>query len=259
MRRWPTMIALAAMTLAAPTARAQPTTELRACGEVEAPGYYITRLAVEVRKGDTSCAFARRLIRRGWSEVVADPERWACYAPAAGDPWDLICGLASAAADRAGGSTARPSAAGPTDDGTVAQRSEAVVVGQVVDQRRGPAGRRRSRGRRPTVRAFRHSLQGFGEPGPRYGVRVTARFRACAVRGRLLVRIRERKTLGGEVFAERTNRWRRTHRRRCGMYTFRWRLRDSFFGVGRYQLRVIVTDRYGRSSRARYTSHFTSD
>lgn len=53
---------------------------------------------------------------------------------------------------------------------------------------------------KPKLSAFKSSLRGVGPVGPRYHVVVTARLRACASRGALTVRIRERKYSAGRYF-----------------------------------------------------------
>jgi hypothetical protein len=111
----------------------------------------------------------------------------------------------------------------------------------------------------PRTRSFGHSLEGIGPPGPTYYVLVSAHFRACTAKGRLAVRIRERKEIGGYVKAEHFRRFSVAQRRRCTRHAVTWRLGDRFFGIGYYKLRLKVKDRFGRESEPRFSSHFTAD
>jgi hypothetical protein len=96
-------------------------------------------------------------------------------------------------------------------------------------------------------------------PGPDYFVTVTIRARVCAAKGPVTLRVRERKTLGGEVEAEHFRRYRMRNAARCQNHQVAFKLGDAFFGIGSYQLRLQASDRFGRVSRSVFRTHDTSD
>lgn len=100
----------------------------------------------------------------------------------------------------------------------------------------------------PRINSMRLRLTGHN-PGPRYFVRVHVRLRVCAVRGRSEVVFNEQLRLGGEAFGEHSRTLRFRQRARCQWQSFRWKLRDEFFGVGTYVVRATVWDKDSQSSR----------
>ncbi len=113
--------------------------------------------------------------------------------------------------------------------------------------------------RRPAVRRFGISTTLRGEPGPDVEVVVAARFTACASPGRLSLAVREQLLLGDDVFGEHFRRLTVRQRSRCQRHTVRWRLRDEFVGVGKYSVRLALTDRFFVESRAAFASILTTD
>ena len=121
---------------------------------------------------------------------------------------------------------------------------------------------------RPRIVSRRFAMVGHPPYGPGYYVTVHARFRVCDdSTGRLLARIRERKTLpttsGPLVVASATwsysVRAPRSFGAPCRGYRKVWRLRDRFFGVGRYSVSLRVRDSGRKWSNAVGRSWFTSD
>lgn len=104
-------------------------------------------------------------------------------------------------------------------------------------------------------------MRGYGPAGPDYFVLVTAKLRVCAATGAVTVSVRERKYLGQEAdpFAENFRSVRHRHPRRCGWHLVDWTLGDSFFGIGTYQVRLRVGDRFDRESRSVFRTFETLD
>jgi hypothetical protein len=61
--------------------------------------------------------------------------------------------------------------------------------------------------------------------------------------------VNETKRVGGQTFGRHTRTLKFRQRSRCQRHTFRWRLRDEFFGVGTYKVAAFVYDRDFQSSR----------
>ncbi len=85
-----------------------------------------------------------------------------------------------------------------------------------------------------------------------YVVLVTAKLRVCSAAGTITVRVRERKYLGQDPdpLAENFRSARHRHPWRCGWHVVDWTLGDRFFGIGTYQVRLRVVDRFDRQSRS---------
>jgi hypothetical protein len=104
--------------------------------------------------------------------------------------------------------------------------------------------------------------------GAGYYVTVHARFRVCDdSTGRLLVRVRETKTIptaSGPLLLA-SARWNysvrapRARGSRCRSYAKVWRLRNRFFGAGRYSVSLRVRDTGRKWSNAVGRSWFTID
>jgi len=111
----------------------------------------------------------------------------------------------------------------------------------------------------PRIRRMQMRLTGHNVPGPRYYVRVGIRLRICGVRGRSSVVLNETKRIGGDTFGEhtRTKRFRQTAR--CQWRSFRWKLRDEFFGVGTYRIAATVWDQDFQFSKTVSRKHTTTD
>jgi hypothetical protein len=101
----------------------------------------------------------------------------------------------------------------------------------------------------PKITKMRMWMTGHGAPGPRYFVRVHIWTRVCAVRGRSEVNFYERQLVGGDIFGEFTRNIGFRQRPHCQDHSFRWRLRDEFFGVGTYRVAATVYDKDGQSSK----------
>jgi hypothetical protein len=112
---------------------------------------------------------------------------------------------------------------------------------------------------RPRITFLRLVEKGYN-PGPDYYVTETVTLRACAARGHLSLRVRERKEGGdGSIIAEHFRAFGLRQGQRCQTHTARWKLGDSFFGIGYYRLRFTVIDRFGRRSPAVFRQEFTGD
>jgi hypothetical protein len=100
----------------------------------------------------------------------------------------------------------------------------------------------------PRIRDMRLWLTGHN-PGHDYFVRVHVKLRICAVRGHAEVKIAETKGAGGHRFAEHARTLNFEQMRACNTRSFRWKLRDEFFGVGTYKVKATVWDKDFQSSR----------
>jgi hypothetical protein len=101
----------------------------------------------------------------------------------------------------------------------------------------------------PKIKRMRMWMTGHRAPGERYFVRVHLRLRVCAVRGRAEVVVNETKRVGGETFGEHTRTLKYRQRARCQRRTFRWKLRDEFFGVGTYKVAATIWDKDSQFSK----------
>jgi hypothetical protein len=110
----------------------------------------------------------------------------------------------------------------------------------------------------PRIRAMRMRLTGHN-PGAGYYVVTRIRLRVCAVRGPAEVVMHESIRLGGEPFAEHTRTLKFRQRSRCQWHSFRWRLRDEFFGVGTYRVAASVHDKDLQVSRTVSRQNTTLD
>ena len=95
----------------------------------------------------------------------------------------------------------------------------------------------------PRIRSMRMRLTGHGNPGRSYSVRVAIRLRICGVRGRSHVTFDETLGSGGTTFSERTHTTRFRQTASCQTRTFKWKLREEFFGVGTYRVSATVYDK----------------
>jgi hypothetical protein len=96
---------------------------------------------------------------------------------------------------------------------------------------------------------MRLRFTGHGTPGPDYYVRVSIRLRACGFRGRSEVVFNESIGDGGTTWAEHTQTKRYRQARSCQWRTFKWKLRDEFFGVGTYRVAATVWDKDAQFSK----------
>jgi len=106
------------------------------------------------------------------------------------------------------------------------------------------------------------SLVGVGAYGADYSVRVSARLRICAQKGRLVIRVREQNTGFDDpptVVAENFRKFFKRQRRACQTYSMDWKLGDSFFGIGVYRLRFQAVDRNGEISKSEFRQFETGD
>lgn len=101
----------------------------------------------------------------------------------------------------------------------------------------------------PKIKRMRMWMTSHNPRPNGYFVRVHIRLHVCAVRGRSEVVFRETKRLGGQTFGEHTRTLRFRQRVRCQSRTFRWKLRDEFFGIGTYRVRATVRDKDAQSSK----------
>jgi hypothetical protein len=111
----------------------------------------------------------------------------------------------------------------------------------------------------PKIKRMRMRLTGHNPRPNQYFVRVHIRLRVCAVRGRTEVVINESKRAGGQTFGEHTRTLRYRHRSRCQNRTFRWKLRDEFFGVGTYKVSATVWDKDSQFSKTVSRREITLD
>jgi hypothetical protein len=112
----------------------------------------------------------------------------------------------------------------------------------------------------PRIASLRWREQGVGPPGPGYRVRESITLRACAVRGRLAIRVREQKQgFDGTVVAEHFRKFRVRQKRRCQRHEVAWRLGDRFFGIGKYVVRTSIVDAFGRESAPVFRSSKVTD
>jgi hypothetical protein len=115
---------------------------------------------------------------------------------------------------------------------------------------------------RPRIAALHAGLTGVGETGASYEVIVSTRLRACAQRGRLVVRVREQNTGFDDpptLVAERYRKFFLRQTARCQTHAIRWKLGDAFFGIGVYRLRYQLVDRDGAFSRSAFRHFETYD
>jgi hypothetical protein len=101
----------------------------------------------------------------------------------------------------------------------------------------------------PKLKWMRLRLTGHNPRPNQYFVRVHVRLRICAVRGRAEVVFNETKRIGGKTFGEHTRTLRYRQRSRCQTRTFRWKLRDEFFGVGTYKVAATAWDKDAQFSK----------
>jgi hypothetical protein len=106
---------------------------------------------------------------------------------------------------------------------------------------------------------MRMRLTGHNPRPSSYFVRVRVRLRICAARGRSEVVFNETKRIGGETFGEHTRTLRYRHRSRCQTRTFRWKLRDEFFGVGTYKVAATAWDKDAQFSKTVSRKEITLD
>ena len=111
----------------------------------------------------------------------------------------------------------------------------------------------------PRIRSMRMRLTGHGKPGASYYVRVAIRLRVCGVRGRSRVTFNETLGSGGTTFSEDTHTTSFRQVARCQTRTFKWKLRDEFFGVGTYKVRATVSDKDAQFSNTMSRSQTTID
>ena len=110
----------------------------------------------------------------------------------------------------------------------------------------------------PAIKNRQMRLKGHN-PGPSYYVSVRVRLRVCAVRGRARVVFNETLRIGGNTFGRhtRTRHFRQTAS--CQSRTFKWKLRDEFFGVGTYRVAATVSDRDAQVSKTVSRKQTTND
>jgi hypothetical protein len=111
----------------------------------------------------------------------------------------------------------------------------------------------------PRITSMRLRLTGHNAGSERYFVRVRVRLRVCAVRGRAEVVFNETKRAGGERFGEHTRIKRFRQSAGCQSHSFRWRLRDEFFGVGTYRVAATAWDKDSQFSRTVSRRQITLD
>lgn len=100
---------------------------------------------------------------------------------------------------------------------------------------------------RPTLRIVSWSQRG-SRPGPRYTVSERFRVRVCAPRGAVGFTVQETKGWAGQVWQDRYSSYSRRQSSHCQTHTIKWRLRDEFFGIGRYTVRIsALSDLAGNS------------
>jgi hypothetical protein len=101
----------------------------------------------------------------------------------------------------------------------------------------------------PKIKRMRLRVTGHNPHPSRYFVRVHVRLRICAVRGRSEVVFNETKPISGQTFGEHTRTPHYRQRSRCQNRTFRWKLRDEFFGVGTYKVAGTAWDKDAQFSK----------
>jgi hypothetical protein len=115
--------------------------------------------------------------------------------------------------------------------------------------------------KRPRLAAVHWIEAGHNKPGRRYYVTETLRFRACDdAPGPLFARVGQTKrvgpyTFGRDVFVRRLP----LAAAGCRSYMLRWRLKERFFGVGRYTITLRIRDTEEAWSRVVSRSSFTRD
>jgi hypothetical protein len=115
--------------------------------------------------------------------------------------------------------------------------------------------------KRPRLLAVRWQEAGHNRPGRRYYVTETLRFRVCDdASGPLVARVGQTKrvgpyTSGRDVFERRLP----LAAAGCRSYRIKWRLKDRFFGVGRYTITLRVRDVEGAWSRTVRKTNYTPD
>lgn len=115
--------------------------------------------------------------------------------------------------------------------------------------------------KRPQLAAVRWQETGHNKPGRRYYVTEALRFRVCDdAPGPLFARVGQTKrigpfTRGREVFVRRMT----LAAAGCRSYKLTWRLKDKFFGVGRYTVTLRIRDAEGAWSRTVSRSSYTPD
>jgi hypothetical protein len=111
----------------------------------------------------------------------------------------------------------------------------------------------------PKIRSMRMRLTGHNAPGPRYYVRVQIRLRICSARGRSSAVFNETLRIGSDTFGRhtRTKHFRQTAH--CQWRSFKWKLRDEFFGVGTYRVAATVWDKDSQFSKTVSRKQTTTD
>lgn len=113
---------------------------------------------------------------------------------------------------------------------------------------------------KPRLTAMRLRTVGVGTAGSSYYVRVSVRLRVCAPRqNRLSADFHERKRIGSDTFAEHFRSFTFRHAGGCRFRSWKWKLRDEFFGVGSYSVVARLTDSQGQSTRRLIRRVFTAD
>ena len=110
----------------------------------------------------------------------------------------------------------------------------------------------------PKITNMQMRLTGHN-PGPHYYVSVRIRLRVCAVRGRSSVVLRETLRLGGQTLGRHSRTRRFDQTAACRRHTFKWKLRDEFFGVGTYRVAATVTDKDAQVSNTVSRRQTTND
>jgi hypothetical protein len=113
---------------------------------------------------------------------------------------------------------------------------------------------------RPRLTAMRMRTVGVGTAPANYYVRVSVRLRVCAPRqNRMTARLHERKRIGSDTFGEHFRSFTFRHAGGCRFRSWKWKLRDEFFGVGSYSVAAEVTDSQGQPTRRLVRRTFTAD
>jgi hypothetical protein len=107
---------------------------------------------------------------------------------------------------------------------------------------------------------MRMRLVGVGRAGSSYYVRVRVRLRVCAPRqNRMFADFHERKRIGSDTVGEHFRSLTFRHAGGCRLRSWKWKLRDEFFGVGSYSVASRVMDSQGQSTRRLIRRIFTAD
>jgi hypothetical protein len=111
----------------------------------------------------------------------------------------------------------------------------------------------------PKIRAMRMRLTGHNAPGSRYYVRVQIRLRICGVRGGSSAVFNETLRIGGDTFGRHTRSKHFRQTAHCQWRSFKWKLRDEFFGVGTYRVAATVWDTDSQFSKTVSRKQTTTD